>query len=1125
MSKSKMNYRLGLDLGTNSIGWAVLSLDENSEIDGIQDMGVRIFSDGRDPKTKEPLAVKRRTARGIRRNLYRKKLRRRQLFRLLQKAGLMPASPEEARLLKTADPYLQRKEALDRYLEPYELGRALFHLGVRRGFKSNRKIGTETVEPKEGACVNDAKVFGKEKFAPDKMNQAEKSEYLNRRIAESGCRTLGEFLFRQRENGGSVRFAPERTLFYPTRKLYEEEFEAIRSFQQKAYPDVCWDEIHSAIFYQRPLRLQERGDCPFYPNEKRTFKAMPCSQRFRILREVLSLEYFDGNRKEVKPTRAQQDLIIGRLERTKEVKFDDIRKLLKIDGDFTPEAGGRDKLKGNTTAYELRKKSRFGELWDTFSLREQDEIVSVLIEADEDEKVMEMLSRYPQLSDEQKDNIVHLVLPAGTSGISARLTEELVVRMDDCRQSARAAMDSLGFRHTGQTVEEYERLPYYGQILTGSTVGGNGMADEPNPEKKYGKIANPTVHVLLNQLRHVVNALIHAYGKPVQISLELSRELKTGCADKIRRDERKENEKNNDRLNQAIREVQPGLRYPNRPDRLKYKLWEELGEESFSRRCLYCGKVIPAADLFSSTSETEIGFILPFGRTLMNSESNLTLAHRRCNAFKGNRSPYEAFGSSPSGYDWQAILARVDKLASKKKKQAFSEGAMNRFGDESSFIKRQLSDNAYFSRIILRYLKSVCPQTWAVNGGMTAFLRNRWNSDSLIKRRPDEKPGRPFRLGESESDTLGKKECSDYRHHALDALVIGLTDSTTVLKQAQLNRTSFSGRVKIEEFPFSRDEVTERLKKIVVSFKPDHGWQAQLTKETLLGKIRRPVTIPTGGLKEDRIADICQPAVKEEWLKCIEEAGTFKKAKKRLEEKYPQSTVWETFFVVRSPLTSMTKREQIEKIIDEKIKKDLYHYLDTHPDLSADKAIAAFGEERHIQRVRIRNHDRNPVCYPAPAGKPSAADRYYGADSYLCAVIWEEPPQKEGGKAKYKGQFVRYDQVGGDGKLPGRSADIHPAAGKVCVLYKDDYIEFLLKGVWRKGRITGFSASDNRLDVSSLYAVGNLYSWQNGTAESLLEPEWTCGKGHNYIGIETLFGKSGAHRITVSPIGRVFGGL
>ena len=54
-----MKYRLGLDLGTNSIGWAVYSLDTSEEPLELVDLGVRIFSDGRDPKTKEPLAVAR----------------------------------------------------------------------------------------------------------------------------------------------------------------------------------------------------------------------------------------------------------------------------------------------------------------------------------------------------------------------------------------------------------------------------------------------------------------------------------------------------------------------------------------------------------------------------------------------------------------------------------------------------------------------------------------------------------------------------------------------------------------------------------------------------------------------------------------------------------------------------------------------------------------------------------------------------------------------------------------------------------------------------------------------------------------------------------------------------------
>ena len=100
-----MKYRLGLDLGTNSIGWAVYSLDGGNEPCDLVDMGVRIFSDGRDPKTKEPLAVARRTARGQRKLIYRRKLRRRAMFRLLQAQGLFPAGKEEAQKLKLLNPY------------------------------------------------------------------------------------------------------------------------------------------------------------------------------------------------------------------------------------------------------------------------------------------------------------------------------------------------------------------------------------------------------------------------------------------------------------------------------------------------------------------------------------------------------------------------------------------------------------------------------------------------------------------------------------------------------------------------------------------------------------------------------------------------------------------------------------------------------------------------------------------------------------------------------------------------------------------------------------------------------------------------------------------------------------
>ena len=107
-----MNWRLGLDLGTNSIGWSVFSLTEEKEIDTLVDLGVRIFSDGRDPKSKEPLAVERRIARGQRKLIYRRKLRRKATFRLLQKSGLFPNDKAKAKDIKSLNPYELRVKAL-----------------------------------------------------------------------------------------------------------------------------------------------------------------------------------------------------------------------------------------------------------------------------------------------------------------------------------------------------------------------------------------------------------------------------------------------------------------------------------------------------------------------------------------------------------------------------------------------------------------------------------------------------------------------------------------------------------------------------------------------------------------------------------------------------------------------------------------------------------------------------------------------------------------------------------------------------------------------------------------------------------------------------------------------------
>jgi len=144
--------RLALDIGTNSIGWWLYGVREEGPVCAI-DGGVRIFSDGRDHQSERSLAVDRRTARR-RRDRYLR--RRASLMKKLGLSGLMPADLGQRKELEKLDPYELRARGLDGRLTLHELGRALFHLNQRRGFKSNRKTDRQN---EEGGVI--AKAAGK----------------------------------------------------------------------------------------------------------------------------------------------------------------------------------------------------------------------------------------------------------------------------------------------------------------------------------------------------------------------------------------------------------------------------------------------------------------------------------------------------------------------------------------------------------------------------------------------------------------------------------------------------------------------------------------------------------------------------------------------------------------------------------------------------------------------------------------------------------------------------------------------------------------------------------------------------------------------------------------------------
>lgn len=239
-------FTLGIDMGTNSIGWAIVAHDDHRQPSGLIACGTRIFQEAVDAKSKTPKNQARRAARSIRRLISRRKMRLIKVLGLLLNNGLLPGNSEEREKLfagnKAFDPYHLRKKALDGKLAPYELGRVLYHLAHRRGFKSNRKVSSED--------------DGEVKIAIGS---------LRKEIEGAGCRTLGEYLATQ----------PAKRNRYTDRNMYKEEFELIWQEQQKHHADALNQTlkiaIHNAIFFQRPLNRQKYlvGKCVFESSRKR----------------------------------------------------------------------------------------------------------------------------------------------------------------------------------------------------------------------------------------------------------------------------------------------------------------------------------------------------------------------------------------------------------------------------------------------------------------------------------------------------------------------------------------------------------------------------------------------------------------------------------------------------------------------------------------------------------------------------------------------------------------------------------------------------------------------------------------------------------------------------------------
>ena len=268
-----MNKRvLGLDLGVGSIGWCLITLDEQDNPAEIVAMGSRVVP--LDDPTKDAnnfrigeafTANQNRTARrAMRRGFDRYQLRRHRLHRELSKVGMLP----DAQLIQL--PLLELWELRERaaqfgeQLTLPELGRVLCHINQKRGYRHVKGDRSSSV------------------VEEDKKKKETNSDYvtaINQRYAhlQEAHLTVGQYFAKQlrsskTESGAIVYRVKDQV--YP-RQAYIDEYNQIMQVQSAYYPEVLTPHFikmlrDEVIFMQRPLKSCKHlvSLCEFEKQEK-----------------------------------------------------------------------------------------------------------------------------------------------------------------------------------------------------------------------------------------------------------------------------------------------------------------------------------------------------------------------------------------------------------------------------------------------------------------------------------------------------------------------------------------------------------------------------------------------------------------------------------------------------------------------------------------------------------------------------------------------------------------------------------------------------------------------------------------------------------------------------------------
>lgn len=945
-----MKRILGLDLGSSSIGWAIVDFDASQN--KIVNMGSRIIpltTDDEAQFTKGQAITKnadRTNMRTARKTYDRYQMRRSNLKDALASVGIIPTE-----IVKPIDLWMLRSKAATERIELSELGRVLLHINQKRGYRAGKEDYVDASSSKYVQTVND------------------RYQYLL-----DNHLTIGQYLYSELSKDGSFRV---KDLVYP-RAAYIAEFDTIIAVQREFYPEVLTkDFIHKikdeTIFFQRRLKSCKHlvSTCEFEKKEyKKTDgtkivsgpkvapKSSPVAQLCKVWEFVntITVNNKQGDILFISPEKKAE--IAEFLRSNLKIKITDLYKIIgvtKKEGWFIDKTISQRNV-GNATYIKIAEalngeypeylslNIKFDKIYDTDTGEEK----KILAESIKTEPLFRLWhTLYSIDNEEELRRVLINKFRISEEGVLDRLCKIDFVKEGYANKSNTAIRKILPYLMEGMVYSDACASAGYNHsgYITKEENLKRDLKDRLIPIKK-GEMRQPIVEKILNQTVNLTNSLLEQYGSFDEIRVELARELKQS------REEREKATKmisQNERENKVLADKVSEYGFtPTRNRILKMRLWEET-----KHLCIYCNQPISVSE-FLSGIDVEKEHIIPRSLLFDNSSSNVTCACRRCNQEKGNRTAYD-FIKTKGEAVFEEYSARVnalyeEKMISKSKRDKL---LMPQNSIPSDFIERQLRETQYVSKKAMEMLREVSHNVYATNGSITDFLRHTWGWDEVLHDlhfNQYKQAGLTETKEFASNGNIKTKEVIknwskriDHRHHAIDALAIACTSHGIIQRLNTLNTlkdipnagiddqsVDFKDRhTKLEKYVlaqphFSTSEVKEAVENILVSYKS--GKKVATPGKRYIysnGKriLKQTTLIPRGALSEQTVYGKINLNGKDE-------------------------------IVVKQSISSIDAKKAA-KIVDNAIKKIVLAYLETHNGKYVDIDPVRDHQGRIIRSVRI----------------------------------------------------------------------------------------------------------------------------------------------------------------------------